>query len=600
LFNILTGSHQRVGNYPGITVEKKMGTIEFEDSLIEVIDLPGTYSLDTRSLDERVAKNILLNKSPDMKALDGVVVVVDVTNLERSLYLVFELKKLNIPMIVALNLWDVAISRGQKLNLIKLQEKLGIPCVPTSAKTKEGINELVLQIKSLAPNINQTKNLDPQEFRRLENIKNIFKEIDHILKDCIEVKIKPDTLTQKIDRVILHPVAGPLSLLVVLMLMFQAIFTWSAPLSDLIKTMIGLLSEYLKKIIPVSDFQSFIVDGVVTGTGNVIVFLPQIIILFVFIFILEDIGYLGRAALMMDSIMRRLGLPGKAVVPLLSSHACAVPGIMSARSIDNQRDRMVTMLVAPLTTCSARIPVYTLLIAAIVPNITVWGFLKLPGLIMFCMYGIGIVTSIVMAFLLKKTVFTGSASNLLLEIPSYRMPHPRNICLNIFQRIKIFIKQAGTIIVILSMIIWVLVSYPKTSLGKSDINQSYAAKIGYAFEPIFRPIGFDWRLTTALIPSFGAREVVVTTLATVLAVQGEENAGQYRKNFSQKLVENFGVPSLISLMFWFTFSPQCISTIAIFKKETASTKWTIFLVSYTFILAYLASFLAYHITLYLQ
>lgn len=597
LFNVLTGSHQRVGNYPGITVERKIGTIENQESVIEIIDLPGTYSLDTRSLDERVAKNVLLNKSPDLRPLDGLVAVVDSTNLERSLYLVFELKKLNIPMIVALNLWDVAVARGQKINLAKLQEGLGVPVVPTSAKTREGAAELIEQIKQLVPNPNFEKELDPQEFRKLESIKNIFNQIDTILKECVEEKIRPDTLTQKIDRIVLHPVFGPISLTIVLMMMFQAIFSWASPLSDMIEQMVGFISEFAKSIIPASNFQSFIVDGVISGTGNVLVFLPQIVILFIFIFILEDVGYLGRAALMMDSIMRRLGLPGKAVVPLLSSHACAVPGIMAARSIDNEKDRLVTMLVAPLTTCSARIPVYTLLIAAIVPNVSLWGFFKLPGLVMFFMYALGIFTSVLMAFVLKKTVVTGSASHLLLEIPGYRFPHPRNIVINIFQRIKLFINKVGTIILVLSMIIWVLVSYPKAPNGESDINYSYAAKVGRTFEPLFRPIGFDWRLTTALIPSFGAREVVVSTMATVLAVQGDEESDQFQNDFTQKMLANFGLPSLISLMFWFTFSPQCISTIAIFKKESASVKWTFFLVGYMTALAYISAFIAYRIAL---
>ena len=442
--------------------------------------------------------------------------------------------------------------------------------------------------------------LDPQIFRNLDNIKNIFLKIDQILAICIEEKIRPDTLTKRIDQIVLHPILGPISLAFILMVMFQGIFTWATPISDLIKKLIGIFSLYLKNLIPSGNFQSFIIDGIVTGAGNTLAFLPQIIILFLFILILEDIGYLGRAALMMDSIMRRLGLPGKAVVPLLSSHACAVPGIMAARTIDNEQDRMVTMLVAPLTTCSARIPVYTLLIAAIVPNISVWGPIKLPGLIMFLFYIFGIMTSILMAFVLKKSVFTGSASHLLLEIPGYRFPSARNIALNIFQRIKIFVQKVGTIIVLLSMVIWVLVSFPKNNLGEVDINHSFAASIGRSFEPIFKPIGFDWRLTTALIPSFGAREVVVSTLATVLAVQGEEDSARFHADFTAKLVQNFGLPSLISLMFWFAFSPQCISTIAIFKKETASNKWTIFLLSYTFLLAYFTSFCAFHLALALH
>lgn len=597
LFNDLTGSHQRVGNYPGITVEKKIGTIEIGEDSIEVIDLPGTYSLDTRSLDERVAKNVLLNKSSDVSALSGLVVVVDSTNLERSLYLAFELKKLNLPMVIALNLWDAATDRGLKLDVLKFEEMMGVPCVPTSAKTHQGLSELIEKIKLFPKDAVLNSQLDPQEFRKLENIKNIFKEIDKILSACVLEKIKPDTLTEKIDRIVLHPFFGPVSLGIVLMMMFQAIFSWAAPLSDIIKKGVELLSLYLKTLIPESNFQSFIIDGVVTGAGNTLAFLPQIIILFIFVFILEDIGYLGRAALMMDSIMRRLGLPGKSVVPLLSSHACAVPGIMAARTIDNENDRLVTMLVAPLTTCSARIPVYTLLIAAVVPDISVLGFLRLPGLVMFFMYAIGIITSIIVAFILKKTVFTGSASHLLLEIPGYRFPHPKNILINILQRIKMFLNKVGTIIVIISMVIWVLVSFPKNQNGETDINNSFAAKIGHVFEPVFKPIGFDWRLTTALIPSFGAREVVVTTLATVLAVQGEKDTQEFHHNFNEKMLQAFGLPSLISLMFWFAFSPQCISTMAIFKKETASTKWTIFLFSYTFLLAYLTAFMAYRIAL---
>jgi ferrous iron transport protein B len=295
--------------------------------------------------------------------------------------------------------------------------------------------------------------------------------------------------------------------------------------------------------------------------------------------------------------MRRLGLPGKSVVPLLSSHACAVPGIMATRTIDNEKDRLTTMLVAPLTTCSARIPVYTLLIAAIVPSNKLFGVLNYQGLMMFLLYVLGIVSSITMAFVLKKTVVTGSASHLLLEIPGYRFPSFRNIIINVIQRVKVFIKKAGTIILGLSLIIWFLVSFPLQNNQTAPIEQSYAAKIGRVFTPLFEPIGFDWRLTTALIPSFGAREVVVSTLATVLSVQGEEGTKDFDQNFTQKVVTQFGVPSLISLLIWFVYSPQCISTIAIFRRESGGVKWTIFMVSYTFLLAYLASFIAYRIAL---
>ncbi len=599
LFNIFTGSHQRVGNYPGITVEKKIGVADLNGvDICELIDLPGTYSLDTRTLDERVAKNVLLGKDASTRALNGIIAVVDSTNLERSLYLVFELKKLNIPMIVALNLYDVATSRGQVLNLVRLEEMLGVPVVPTSAKTEVGLTTLLEKIQTLPKEFTPNKDLSPQEFRKIESIQGTFAKIDQMLKVCVEQKIKPDSLTARVDRIVLHPVFGPLSLAIILLCMFQAIFTWAAPMSDLIEAGIGKIGEFATSIIPAGDFQSFVVDGIITGAGNVFVFLPQIILLFVFVLFLEDIGYLGRAALMMDSIMRRLGLPGKAVVPLLSSHACAVPGIMAARTIDNEKDRLVTMLVAPLTTCSARIPVYTLLIAAIVPSNTVLGFFSLQGLAMFALYALGVVSSLVMAWILKKTVVTGSASHLLLEIPGYRMPSFRNIILSIIQRVKVFTKKAGSIILVLSMIIWALVTYPKSNDPDAGINHSFAAMIGRTFTPIFAPIGFDWRLTTALIPSLGAREVVVSTLSTVLSIDGDQESAEFQHSFTEKVIANFGIPSLLSLMMWFAFSPQCISTIAIFKRESGSVKWTTVMVAYTLGLAYLASFITYRIALY--
>ncbi len=597
LFNAITGSHQRVGNYPGITVEKKIGLYEEDGFELEILDLPGLYSLDTRTLDERVTKNVLLNRAENENPLDAIILVVDSTNLERSLYLAFEIKKLNIPMVIALNLWDLADQRGQQLNLSLFEEMLGLKVIPTSAKTELGINQLIDEVKSLPNHLDPKKDLDPQEFRKLEHIKNTFSRIDQILKQTIIKKIKPDTMSEKIDRVVLHPVLGPITLSLVLLFMFQAIFTWSSPLSDLIESGISYLGSTAKIYITQPIIQSLVVDGIITGAGNVFVFLPQIIMLFVLILVLEDIGYLGRAALMMDALMRRLGLPGKSVVPLLSSHACSVPGIMATRSIDNERDRLTTMLVAPITTCSARIPVYTLLIASIVPNQNVLGIFNLQALVMFALYLFAIVSSIIMAFILKRTIVTGSASNLLLEIPGYRFPSFKNIILSIIQRVKVFVKKAGTIILALSIAIWFLVTFPMNPDGTSEIQNSYAAKIGRTFAPLFAPIGFDWRLTTALIPSLGAREVVVSTLATVLSVEGEEGSTEFDQNFTEKVVAAFGIPSLISLLIWFVFSPQCIAMIAIFKRESGSVKWTAFMVSYTFFLAYAGSFIAYRIAL---
>jgi len=596
IFNALTGANQRVGNFPGITVEKKTGKHISEDFELEVIDLPGLYSLDTRTLDERISKSIILQKDLLARPLDGLIVVVDATNLEKSLYLLMELKSLEIPMVVSLNLWDLAIKRNQSIDLKELSELLGMPVVATSARNLTGIKELVDEIKKLPVLDRTVKQIDPQHFRKLENIKNNFNEIDSILSKVVKRKIDPDNLTEKIDRYILSPFWGIVILITVLTVMFQAIFEWAGPFSDLIESGVTWLAEFVKANISNELLSSLMADGIISGVGSVFVFLPQIIFLFLFILILEDIGYLGRAALMMDGIMRRLGLPGKAVVPLLSSHACSIPGIMAARTIDNEKDRLVTMLVAPITTCSARIPVFTLLIASIFPDIKVLGFLNLRGLAMLGMYLFSIVSSLLIAYVLKRTVVTGTASNLLLELPGYRFPSLKSVMLSIFQRVKVFVKKAGTIILALSVVIWFLVTFPRQDNGESMIENSFAAKIGKTFTPVFSPIGFDWRLTTALIPSMGAREVVVSTLGTVLAVEGEEGDGHFENDFTQKVVQNFGIPSLLSLLIWFVFAPQCIAMIAIFKRESGSRKWTTFMVVYTFTLAYIGSFITYKIS----
>lgn len=599
LFNAFTGSHQRVGNYPGITVERKTGLVETEDCIIELVDLPGLYSLDTRTLDERVAKNVLTNKSSVDKKLDGIICVVDSTNLERSLYLAFELKKLNLPMIIALNLWDLAIARKQIIDLEIFQKLIGIKCIPTSSKERLGIDEIIDEMTKFNSDKSLQSELDPQTFRKLENIKETFAQINQILKASVIQKIEPDTFTAKIDRFVLHPFLGPIILISILMILFQAIFSWAGPISDVIQSTIDFIAELVKSNVHNELLSSFIADGIIKGAGNVFVFFPQIMLLFLLILVLEDIGYLGRAALMMDAIMRRLGLPGKSVVPLLSSHACSVPGIMATRTIDNEKDRLATMLVAPITTCSARIPVYTLLIASIIPNKTILGFLNLQGFVMFLLYLLGILSSILMAFVLKRTVLTGSASHLLLEIPGYRFPSFKNVLLNVLQRVKAFIKKAGTVILALSLVIWVLVTFPKNSDGTSNIEHSYAAVIGKTFAPLFKPIGFDWRLTTALVPTFGAREVVVSTLGTVLAVQGNEGTKEFDKSFTELVVQQFGVPSLFALLIWFVYSPQCIAMISVFRRESGSFKWTSFMIGYTFFLAYVGAFIAYNLAKYI-
>ncbi|MBT3984052.1 MAG: ferrous iron transporter B [Bacteriovoracaceae bacterium] len=600
LFNILTGKNQRTGNFPGITVEKKMGDVKWANSLYRLIDLPGTYSLDTRTLDEKVAKDVLFGLDKNVAKPHLIVVVVDSTNLGKSLYLPLEIKKLGIPMIVALNLYDLATERGQVIDIAKFERELGIPVVTSVATNKNGAKELSLKIEKMLESLTDLNaSVDPNTikvFRDMSFINKTFKEVDDILESSVQSKIKPDNITQRIDRWALHPVIGPTFLVFAFLIMFQAIFSWSGPLMDVVDSAVGMLSQYASGALGKGLLGSFVVDGIIGGVGNVIIFLPQILILFLFVLILEDVGYMGRAAFILDNIMRRLGLPGKAVVPLLSSHACAIPGIMAARTLADDKDRLTTMMIAPLTQCSARLPVFALLIGAFfAADTTLWGVLNLSGLIMFGLYMVGIVSAFIMAAVFKRTVLSGSPSHLLMELPPYRLPDIKQVLKGLWNRAKIFIKRAGTIILALSMLIWVLVSFPKDQNGETQIGESYAATVGKAIEPIFRPLGFDWRITTALIPSFGAREIVVSSLGTVLSIEGDPDSDEFSSSLGTKISKTFSVATLLSLLVWFIFAPQCVSTFAIMRRETGGWKWPAVMGLYTLALAYFFSFITYQI-----
>jgi ferrous iron transport protein B len=393
--------------------------------------------------------------------------------------------------------------------------------------------------------------------------------------------------------VVLHPFWGIVLLFSILLIIFQTLFSWASPLQDLIEAGFGLAGNFATENISNTLLKSLVVDGIISGVGGVLVFLPQIVLLFLFIQFLEDLGYLGRAAFLMDSFMRRIGLPGKAVIPLLSSHACAIPGMLSTRVIDNHRERLITMLVIPLTTCSARLPVYAILISALIPNVSIGGmpWLKLPGLVLFGLYMLGFLSALLVSLVLKKTLPQSSPSMLLMELPPYRVPRIKNLLLVMKNKAMIFIKKAGGIILIVSMVIWVLITFPQKD-GITQIEQSYAADIGRVFEPVFRPLGFDWRITTALIPSIGAREVVVSALSLVLSVEGANEKG-----LSDALLTQFGVGTLVALLIWFVFAPQCISTFAVMKRETDSYKWPVIMVLYTMTMAYVFAFLARQIVL---
>jgi len=597
LFNKLTGSFQRVANFAGVTVEKKTGWIkENGQEILEVIDLPGIYSLDATTLDEKVTKDFLLKKEKD-KSADLFVLVVDATNLEKSLYLAFQLKQLGYPLVIALNLMDEAKKRNLHLNLPLMAEKLGAIIVPMSASTGEGVRELIEVVKETLKKGTECELFIPENFQKTfrspSYVNGIFKEIDKLLDEVTVTKLTPDTFSESIDQLILHPFWGIFILLTILIFLFQILFFWSAPLQDLIEFGFSFLSELATSFIQNDLLRSLVVDGILSGVGGVIVFLPQIVLLFLFIQFLEDLGYLGRAAFLMDSFMRKIGLPGKSVIPLLSSHACAIPGILSTRVIDNHRERLITMMVIPLTTCSARLPVYAILIGALVPDVSVAGisWLKLPGLLLFALYAMGFLSALGIAFIFKKTLPHTSPSMLLMELPPYRVPKFKNLLMVMKNKAMIFIRKAGGIILIVSLVIWVLVTFPQKD-GVTHIEESYAADIGRIFEPVFKPLGFDWRITTALIPSIGAREVVVSALSLVLSVEGEN-----KDSMTEALVENFGTGTLIALLMWFVFAPQCISTFAVMKRETNSFSWTLLMVFYTLALAYGVAFFSRQIYL---
>lgn len=591
LFNKMTGSFQRVANFPGVTVEKKTGWVsENGHKVLEVVDLPGIYSLDATTLDEKVTKDFLLRKEKEASA-DLFVLVLDATNLDKSLYLAFQLKRLGYPLIIALNLMDEAQKRNFSLDLKLLSERLNAIIIPTSASTGAGTKELIAALKIELQKQEKPVLVVPENaqkvFRSPAYVNGIFKEIDQLLKEVTITSLKPDTFSERIDRIVLHPVWGVVTLFVTLILIFQTLFTWASPVMDLIEAMFGGMGELASTWISNDLLRSLVVDGIISGVGGVLIFLPQIVLLFFFIQFLEDLGYLGRAAFLMDSVMRKFGLPGKSVIPLLSSHACAIPGILSTRVIDNYRERLITMLVIPLTTCSARLPVYAILIGALIPNIAVAGmpWLKLPGLVLFGLYMLGFGSALIVSLIFKRTLPHSSPSMLLMELPPYRMPKLKNLLLVMKNKAMIFLRKAGGIILVVSVIIWALMTFPQQN-GVSHIEQSYAADIGRVFEPIFRPLGFDWRITTALIPSIGAREVVVSALSMVLSMEGTE------EEMALALVQHFGLGTLVALLVWFVFAPQCISTFAVMKRETNSWKWPIIMVLYTLALAYLCAYLA--------
>jgi ferrous iron transport protein B len=607
LFNALTGSRQKVGNYPGVTVERKEGQIITDSGArLNLLDLPGTYSLDARTPDEVIARDIILGRQDTETPPRLFVAVADATSLERNLGLVLELHALNKPVVLALNMMDLAKERGLELDIAVLSRELGVPIVPTVAVKKQGISELIKLVESRLQVVGAQPVAASTEWQKpdMAAIRTRFAEVDRILKAATIHPARVSLWTEKIDRIVLHPVWGSLLLIVVLALMFQAIFAWATVPQDWIKSGLDFFGKSVGSLLSAGPLRSLLVDGVIAGVGSVLVFLPQILVLFGVILILEDSGYMARAAFLMDRVMGRVGLHGRAFIPLLSSYACAIPGIMATRTIENRRDRLTTILVAPLTTCSARLPVYTLLIAAFIPNKAVLGPLKLQGLVMLGLYLAGIIAALGMAMVFRKTILRGPKPPLLMELPTYKWPSFKNVAYGLLERAQLFLQRAGTVILAASILLWFMASYPKPPAGAvvneshAAISYSYAGQLGTAIEPVLRPIGFDWKISVALIPGFAARETMISALGTVYAVEGRED--QVAEALGQKIAKDWSMATALSLLVWYILACQCLSTLAVTRRETNSWKWPAFMFAYMTALAYVASFVTYHGVLLIQ
>ena len=595
LFNALTGSRQKVANYPGVTVERKEGVVVTPAGLtVRLIDLPGTYSLRARSLDEIVTRDIVLGRLAGEDVPRLLVCVADSTNLRLALRLALELKRVGRPMILALNMFDIARHRGFRIDLDRLSTELGIPVVSSVAVRRGGTRDLLAQIDEVISERGLPSTEGTWSEPNAAELRVAQREADRILDAAVRMPGRPDSIIRRIDSIVLHPVLGLVILMAILFLMFQAVFAWAQVPMDLIKSGFAGLGGWAGIVLPEGWLLSFVREGVISGLGSVLVFLPQILTLFFFILLLEDFGYMARAAFLMDRIMGGAGLHGRAFIPLLSSFACAIPGIMATRVIASRRGRLVTILVAPLMTCSARIPVYTLIIAAFVPARTVLGWFSLQGLVMFGLYAAGIAAALGMSWVFNRLLWRRDPSDpFMLELPDYKRPVLKNMALGLLQRGQIFLHRAGTTIFSMMVVIWFLCSVPPAPADATGpaINYSFAARIGQTMEPVLRPVGFNWQIDVALVPGMAAREVAVAALGTVYAI---ESAGDKSDELGRTLTAHWSLATALALLAWYVFAPQCAATLGVVRRETDSWKWTAFLFGYMLALAYLAAFVTYH------
>ncbi|MEK8048345.1 ferrous iron transporter B [Ideonella margarita] len=601
LFNLLTGARQKVANYAGVTVERKTGWTRLSDGTsVAVVDLPGTYSLFPATPDEAVTLEVLEGRRADEPAPDGVVAVVDATNLRMNLRLVLEMRERGWPMVVALNMMDAARHRGVNIDVAALSRELGCPVVETVGVKHNGHQALLAQLSLGLPAWPQAAAVDGGKAAPTD-AQTIQREVRRIL-----AVVAPGVMStagsarfhHRLDGWVMHPVWGLLLLASLLFVMFQAVFAWAVWPMDLIKDGMAALAEFTQGAMAEGPLRSLLVDGVIAGAGGVLVFLPQILILFAFILVLEDSGYLPRAAFLLDTLMGRVGLSGRAFIPLLSSFACAVPGIMATRSISNWRDRLATIMVAPLMTCSARLPVYALLIGAFVPDRSV-GWFNLRGLTLFALYVAGVLSACGVAWLLKRVWMKSSYQPLMLELPPYRLPSLRSLALGLWERARIFVQRVGTIIFALTVLLWFLSTWPGPPDGATGpaIQYSFAGQLGHALEVLVAPIGFNWQIAIALVPGMAAREVVVGALGTVYALSGSDDG--VAEALSPVIAQQWSLATAYALLAWFVFAPQCISTLATVKRETNSWRYPLLMTTYLFALAYGAAFVTYRVTLWL-
>ena len=600
LFNILTGSRQKVANYAGVTVERKEGSLLTPSGLrVRMLDLPGAYSLDPLTPDEQVTADVLLGRRTGETQPDFVVCVTDATNLRQNLRLVLSLKRLGLPMVIALNMSDIARRKGLVIDAERLASELGVPVVETIGVKASGVRALIKVLDGL---------VIPGPARRAAvwqplsaaDIEHDQAQVRRILGLVGGDRLDGVTVSDRVDAVVLHPVAGPLILAVILFLVFQAVFAWAQVPMDAIKLGVATFGDWLGAALPASLLKGLLIDGVLAGVGSVLVFLPQIIILFFFILLLEDSGYLPRAAFLLDRVMGSVGLSGRAFIPLLSSFACAIPGIMATRTIQNPRDRLATIMIAPLMTCSARLPVYALIIGAFIPHRTLWGGLELQGVVLFALYIVGVVSAMAVAFVLKRSGRSARFQALMLELPAYHWPNLRGLAIGLWQRIEIFMSRVGTIILSLMVILWALSSFPAPPPGATGppIQYSIAGHLGSWLAVLFAPIGFNWQISIALVPGLAAREVAVGALGTVYALSatGDDVSGA----LTPLIAHSWSLPTALSLLAWYVFAPQCLSTLATVKRETNSWRYPIAMAAYLFGMAYAGSWITYRVAMALS